>query len=149
MRLSLVLLARGYYTSHSKKIKKEIAIELATQYYIVCICTRFMNCMSVCRYDTIPSRVWPTALSNAQTPWPAAAARISGGAPAAAHRVKEFKTASSSQGVIFMIMALVRTVVSLLKICPASYSATQNILLWCRFCADETKQKHLVIFFSL
>ena len=27
-----------------------------------------------------------------------------------------------------MIMALVRTVVSLLKICPASYSATQNIL---------------------
>ena len=42
--------------------------------------------------------------------------------------VKEFKTASSSQGVIFMIMALVRTVVSLLKICPASYSATQNIL---------------------
>ena len=127
MRLSLVLLARGYYTSHSKKIKKEIAIELATQYYIV-IYTRYMNCMSVCRYDTIPSRVWPTALSNAQTPWPAAAAaRISGGAPAA-HRVKEFKTASSSQGVIFMIMALVRTVVSLLKICPASYSATQNIL---------------------
>ena len=113
--------------------------------------TRFMNCMSVCRYDTIPSRVWPTALSTAQTRWPAAAAtaRISGGAPAAAHRVKEFKTASSSQGVIFMIMALVRTVVSLLKICPASYSATQNILLWCRFCADETKQKHLVIFFSL
>ena len=143
MRLSLVLLARGYYTSHSKKIKKEIA--RATQSSLTN--TEYV-CLSLWHYPIKGLTDSSQQCSNAvairrrrrrQDFW-----RRAGGTQS-----QGIQNSQQLTGGYFHDNGPSPHCSQSAKNLSCELLGHPKHSLWCRFCADETKQKHLVIFFSL